>query len=273
VVLSASRFGTEVIADLRADGLPVQVLDVDEVTGDGGPDLDDLLRAELTGTVGFVAAADDDRLNLSAIRLAGRQRPELFVIARQNDPANAPLFQALHPDLLLVAAEVVAHEVLARLGSPLLRGFLRDVRTRDDAWAQHLLDRLVERCGRRVPGSWRVELTPAGAPALASRLAAEPVPLGALLRSPDQRSRPLAAVPLLLVRGAERLLAPADDVVLRPGDELLLAGTPTARRGLDVTVRDAATLTYVLTGEQVPTTWLGRQLRRPAGQQALSNRK
>lgn len=261
VVLSTSRFGAEVTADLRADGLPVEIVDVDTLTGGDGPDLDDVLRADLAGAVGFVAAADDDRLNLSALQLARQRDPGLFVIARQTDPANAPLFRALEPDLLLVAAEVIAHEVLARLGSPTLWLFLRDVRGRDDAWAVRLLDRLTGCCGSLVPTCWQVELTPQAAPALVHRLAVAPVTLADLLRSPDDRDRPLDAVPLLLVRDGERLLAPGAEAPLEAGDRLLLAGRPGARRALDATLRDAATLAYVTTGEQLPTTWLGRRLR------------
>jgi len=170
----------------------------------------------LAGAVGFVAAADDDLLNLSALQLARQRNPQLFVIARQNDPANAPLFRALGPDVLLVAAEVIAHEVLARHGSPTLEAFLRDVRGRDDAWADRLLELLTGCCGSRVPTTWQVDLTAVGAPALAGRLAVARVPLEDLLRSPDDRGHPL----------------------------------------------DAATQASVVTGELVPTTWLGRQQRR-----------
>ena len=261
-VLSTSRFGMEVTADLRADGLPVGIVDVDDVAAEDGPDLDDELHTALAGAVGFVAAADDDLLNLSALQLARQRNPQLFVIARQNDPANAPLLRALSPDVLLVAAEVIAHEVLARLGSPTLWAFLRDVRGRDDAWAGRLLDRLTGCCGSRVPSTWQVDLTAVGAPALAGRLAVARVPLEDLLRSPDDRARPLDAVPLLLVRDGERLLTPELDRPVQPGDTLLLAGRPGDRRALDATLRDAATSSYVITGEQVPTTWLGRQLRR-----------
>jgi voltage-gated potassium channel len=229
-VLSTSRFGREVTADLRADGLPVGIVDVDDVAAEDGPDLDDVLRTALAGAVGFVAAADDDLLNLSALQLARQRNPQLFVIARQNDPANAPLLRALSPNVLLVAAEVIAHEVLARLGSPTPWAFLRDVRGRDDAWA--------------------------------GRLAVARVPLGDLLRSPDNRARPLDAVPLLLVRDGERLLTPELDRPVQPGDTVRLAGRPGDRRALDATLRDAATSSYVITGEQVATTWLGRQLRR-----------
>ena len=44
--------------------------------------------------VGFVAGTDNDTTNLSLVAAARRVNPDLFVAARQNQPASAPLFAA-----------------------------------------------------------------------------------------------------------------------------------------------------------------------------------
>jgi voltage-gated potassium channel len=70
-------------------------------------------------------------------------KPSLFVAARQNRPASAPLFAAMQVDALLVPTEVVAHEVYAQRSTPLLWRFVREMPDRGDAWAAQLVDRLT----------------------------------------------------------------------------------------------------------------------------------
>ena len=86
-----------------------------------------LAQADLDHAVGFVAGTDNDTTNLSLVAAARRANPTLFVAARQNRPASAPLFAAMHVDALLVPAEVVAHEVYAQLATPLLWRFLQEM--------------------------------------------------------------------------------------------------------------------------------------------------
>ena len=51
----------------------------------------------------------------------------------------------------MVPAEVIAHEVLARLANPVLMRFLPQVPHQGDEWAADMVDRLVEKCGTRHP--------------------------------------------------------------------------------------------------------------------------
>jgi hypothetical protein len=86
------------------------------------------------------------------------------------------------------------------------------------------------------------------------------VRLGDLLRNPENRDEPLHAVVLIVVRGAETILAPDDDVELRAGDELLLVGWPAARRALSTVLVVDAAREYVVSGRRVPTSWVWRKL-------------
>jgi hypothetical protein len=58
------------------------------------------------------------------------------------------------------------------------------------------------------------------------------------------------------------VLTPDDDFVLSPGDQLLLAGRPSARRSLETTLVMAATAEYVVSGRHVPSSWIWRRLTR-----------
>ena len=158
-----------------------------------------LARAGIERAAGFVAGTDNDTTNLSLIAAARRANPTLFVAARQNKAASAPLFAAVEVDSMLVPADVVAHEVYAAVhaadvavpagGAPARR-----------LWAAAVVGRLTELCGEHLQAVWKVRLTATEAPgAVARRGRGAP---GDLLRNPDDRDEPLHAVPLLLARAA-----------------------------------------------------------------------
>ena len=213
--------------------------------------------------VGFVAGTDNDTTNLSLVAAApARINPDLFVAARQNQPASAPLFAAVDLDSLLVPAEVVAHEVYAQLSTPLLWRFLQEMPAQGDDWADSVIGRLTDLCGTHLQSLWKVRLSAAEAPALQGVLAREPLRLGDLLRSPDDRDDHLHAVVLLVARDGDVHLAPPDDFTLDPGDEMLLVGEPAARRLLDSTLLIDATREYVLHGRHVPSSWIWRLVTR-----------
>jgi Trk K+ transport system NAD-binding subunit len=251
--------------DLRAEGYDVTVVEPDAVAAEREPDAivgrgeepEVLAAAGIERAAGFVAGTDNDTTNLSLVAAARRANPELFVAARQNNQASAPLFAAVEVDSLLVPAEVVAHEVYAQLATPLLWRFIREMPARGDDWADRLIGRLTHLCGKRLQSIWRIQLNDVGAPALRGLKDDMPT-LGDFLRSPDDREDRLAAVVLLVVRDGETHLAPPDDFPLAADDELLLVGAPSARRLLDSTLLVDAVREYVLRGRHVPSSWIWR---------------
>ncbi len=267
VVCGYGRFGRKLTEDLRGEGLDVTVIDrqpdpaagPELVVGDAS-DPAVLARAGLPDAAGFVAGTDNDTTNLSLIAAARQISPALFIAARQNRPASAPLFAAVDIDRLLVPTEVVAREIYAQLSTPLLWRFLHDMPERGDEWAARLTGRLREQCGRRLGSVWKVTLSGSEAPALASWLRSGDARLGDLLRSPDDRDRPLAAVPLLLMNDGGSVLGPDDDVTLAPGDQILFAGRPSAHRSLLGTMTHHAVSEYVLSGRSVPSGWLWQRV-------------
>jgi len=265
VVCGYGRFGRQFAADLRAEGLEVTTVDPNDseatVVGDASePEV--IRRAGLTTAVGLVAGTDNDTTNLSLVAEARRANRELFVAARQNQPTNAALFAAMEPDALLVPTQVVAHDAYARLSTPLLWRLLRELPQQTDEWSAGVVDRLVDACGRHLEPLWKVRLTDTEAPALRPWLTTGRLALGDLLRSPARRDEPLSVVPLLVLRGQETLLAPGDDLVLAPDDQLLCAGRPGMRRALETTLLVEGVVEYLVTGRQVPTSWIWRRLSR-----------
>jgi Trk K+ transport system NAD-binding subunit len=261
VICGYGRLGREMTTDLRAEGIEVTVV---EDPLDGWDD------DAVAGAVGFVAGTDNDTTNLSLVAAARRIDESLFVVARQNRPESAPLFSAMRIDSLLVPTEVVAHEVYAQLATPLLWRFMRELPGQDDDWAAGIVDRLLDLCGHRLQALWKVRLTPRETPALTGWLASGDARLGALLRDPETREDPLHAVALLVLRGDDAHLAPDDDFVLSAGDEILLAGRPSARRALSTVLFVDSALAYVVSGRRGPESWIWRMLSRTRAEEPAS---
>ena len=278
IMCGYGRFGRKLVGDLRTEGLEVTVIEPKGTTGAGvaGPGTRArssatprcravMARADLQHAVGFVAGTDNDTTNLSLVAAARRLNPDLFVAARQNRPASAPLFATMEVDALLVPTEVVAHEVYAQLSTPLLWRFLHEMPARDDEWAAGVIDRLSALCGRRLQALWKVRLTPAEAPAVQAWLASGAARLGDLMRESGRPGRAAARRPAARAAGRRvhprarrRLRAgarrrdPARRAALRPP----AARHDAARRGCPE---------YVLFGRHVPSSWIWRKLsRRPA---------
>ena len=229
------------------------------IVGDAS-DPDVMARARLDDAVGFVAGTGSDTTNLSLVAAARRINPALFVAARQNRPANAPLFDAMEIDWLLVPAEVMAREIYAQLSTPLLWRFLQEMPARGDDWAAELVDRLRDHCGTELGTMWKVTLSDREAPALAAWLRTGEARLGTLLNSPHDRGRRLPAVPLLRLHGDDARLGPDDDVPLAPDDQILFAGESSAQRALLETMTDHTVGEYVVHGRSIPSGWLWRRM-------------
>jgi Trk K+ transport system NAD-binding subunit len=262
VVYGKGRFGRELADDLRAEDIDVTVVGEHGDVEDQKQALDDarIARADVGTAAAFVAATESDTTNLWLVEAAHRANPDLFIVALQNRAGNSPLFDAVPLDFGMQPADVIVHEVLARLANPALMKFLPQVPRHGDQWSSDLMSRLVDRCGSGTPDMWVARLTDDEAPGLARWLTDGELRLGDVLRSPDGRDLPARAVPLALVRGDETVVTPDDDQTLRSGDDLLLAGTAAARRTLDVVLADEPTATYVIEGRVVPSGWLWRRL-------------
>jgi hypothetical protein len=87
-----------------------------------------------------------------------------------------------------------------------------------------------------------------------------PIRLGEILPDGADRSRRQPAVPLLVERGSDCHLLPDDEFLLQAGDQLLMASTLPAQRDLELTLKNANELDYVLTGHENSGSLLARLL-------------
>lgn len=263
IICGYGRFGRAVTDRLQqAEGQSLTILETrvpDDaghrvVTGNGN-DANCLRMAGVAEAVGIVAGTSSDSNNLAIAMTARELNPALYVVMRQNQAANALLFDAFPDDYTLVPSQVVAQACVAILTAPLLERFLQQVRQQSNAWAEALADRLLALCGARVPQVWSVRLDANGAPALLRALHhGTAVDLAMLAGAGDDR-----LLPLLIERGDELLLLPDASTTLRPGDHLLFAGRRRAKLDQVLLLNNINVLDQAL-GKAEASGWLGRWL-------------
>lgn len=269
ILCGHGRFGRYMAEALDRESVPVTIIDRKAPRGDehawiqgDGTGAEALQQAGVKQAVGLIACTSNDVDNLSVAVTARELNRDLFVILRQNQYVNHALFDAFGSDVNMVPSEIIAHECLAVLTTPLLVPFLEEMKSRDEEWCRHLLERLTHTYGWEVPSVWSERINLSRAPALYRRLMrGEKILLGDLLASPQDRSHPLLCEILLLERDDDDdLITPTLDTPLRAGDELLVVGAQPARNELILTLSNEYALHYVLTGHELARSWLGRWL-------------
>jgi len=270
IVCGYGRFGKAVVENLEREQITTVIIEADPelthceqcVVG-SGTDAATLTEAGIEGAVGIIAGTNHDINNLSIVMTAQRLNPELFVVVRKNRRYNEPLFEHSSADISMDPSDIIAHECLARMITPMMTHFLRLVRTQDNNWANHLISRLVEVVGENVPEAWGVTIDVEHSPAVANLIAwGLPVTLDALMRDPGNRTEKLALVPLMLVRSGHYELLPDASTPLFVGDRLLCCGTPNAKAAQPISLSNHKTLTWIINGREIADGWLWRWMTR-----------
>jgi voltage-gated potassium channel len=218
------------IQTIVVDPEPVDGIDADEQVVGDPTDPAVLGRAGIAEATLLVAGTTVDIDNLTITLAARGLNKRLFIIARQTQRRNSPVFRAAPADLVMLSGYVIAAEVLRVIRAPQLASFLRRARDEDETWAAALLQRMREVIGDEVVESWSVEFTPQEAPSVCTALKrGEAVTLRRLLDRGDDSGETVHALPLLLLRGGKRELQPSVDTPVIVGDRVLFCGRARAR--------------------------------------------
>jgi Trk K+ transport system NAD-binding subunit len=270
ILCGYGRFGKAVYRRLSMEGIHVQVIEADfprtlppEGSVQGiGTDSQTLCQAGIENAVGIVAGTDNDGNNLSIIITAQALKPKLFTVARQVQRTNNRLFQSAKLDLVMQRGSVIAHKVFALITTPLLSEFLEHAESQSNDWANQLVSRIGGVIEDEAPQTWTLSITPQSTPAVYQRLSSgETVRLVDLTRNPRSHEQYLPCVALLLNRRDKDILVPEGTASLAPGDRILFCGRSVAAREMQWTIGNADVLNYACTGEEHPSSMLGRLLR------------
>ncbi len=266
ILCGYGRFGHAVAHRLRDTGITLTIIDPaandadQNITGDG-TEAGTLRQAGIDRASGIVAGSNNDINNLSIAVTASELNPALFVVARQNQAANGALFQAYGADFTVLPSRIIARECIAILTAPLLSRFLDRVQDVDEESCRLLVERLHADCAGLTPVVWDNRLNASEATALWQELMrGRTIRLGDILHDGADRERRLPVVPLLAERGGDCFLLPDDDFRLRAGDQLLFASPLAAQRNLELTLRNANELEYILSGREHSGSLLGKLL-------------
>ncbi len=208
----------------------------------------------------LVAGSDVDAVNLGATTLARRVRPGIFVVIRQNHVQDRALIDAADANLKFVQSDIMIHECLQVLKTPMLGRFLAQLRTADDATAQAALARVRAEAGDGAPRAWSFEcdvLQPGMFGAFFQRNG-EPFRIAHLTADPTAPTERLNVAALMLERGGQRQLLPAADTPLKPADRILFVGDDAAQRLQRRYLTEPGTVAWVCSGEEPPRSLIFR---------------
>jgi hypothetical protein len=200
-----------------------------------------------------VAGTDNDTNNLSIIFTAKEQNEKLFLVARQNKRGNEALFRKAGVDIIMERSDIIAHEILALILTPMLSEFLAEVRHHGNEWTCELASRLIAVVGDTTPDTWTITVNEEEAPAILERTGPNrSVTTRDLLVDHRNFKEKMPGMVLMINRDGEKFILPKDDFVLENNDQILFCAREGVRKHVEWTVSNRNVLRYVQTGVVTP---------------------
>ena len=256
IVCGYGRFGHAVVEEMRAADNTVSVIDNKYYESGGvdvrgsGTDVDSLTQAGIFHAVGIIAGNSSDTKNLAIAVTARDLNPNIFIVTRQNQNSNTPLFDAFPDDLAMRPSRIVAQEFLARITTPQLSRYLTRLVFLSEERSRQLQEELEVVGLGRIPDVWSLPVNERTTPAVAALLAEDrTVTLGDIISDPDDRSAKVIVKPLLVSRLHKNIEQFDDSFEIRKGDEILFAGNITSKRQIEFTTQNINVLEYAVTGK------------------------
>jgi hypothetical protein len=186
---------------------------------------------------------------------ASELNPRLFVVARQNQAANSALFSAYGADFTVLPSRIVAQECIALLTAPLLARFLERVQQLDETACRELVERLLAACSGQTPVVWDNRLNAAEAPASWQALMH-----GRTILLGRRWPMPPPVLPCCWSSATATTCCCRPTIYPASRRPTALRQPAGAQRKLELTLRNANELDYVLTGDDHSGSLLGKLL-------------
>lgn len=270
IICGVGRFGRIIAEIMRKESdLDISVVDVDEdrirpykkSTRGRGTEADTLKHAGIMDAVGVVACTDHDIDNLSILMTAKEINPNVFLISRQEQNINTPLFLKSPAHLLAERHLIIARKLLAQLTSPFLAEFLLYARKQSNDWNRTVAGEIRLISNGKTPGFWNITLGQSANAALSFCTERKAFPcIGDILKDPRDFSYNLAVMVLLLKRGDDFITHPPTSTPLHPGDELLFCGKSYTKAWIQHNLHDPLAMYYLCTGKTLARSAIWRKL-------------
>jgi len=270
IICGFGKFGEALYRHLNDEGEDLRIIELDRNKRDvpsgtvvgRATEASTLKKAGVELAVGIVAGTENDADNLSILMTAQELNPHLFRVARQNEDHSHHIFRAADLDLLMQRGRVVANKIFALIRTPLLGDFLRIISRFNNSRANELVSRVIGATDNDMLELWEVRIYTDRAPAICTLIDdGYQVLVNDLLRDPSDRCSCISAVPLFLKRGKGNVILPESNRILRRGDRILMCGSLEARKHMNMISYNINALGYILTGEDMPESYIWRWLK------------
>ena len=266
VLFGYGRFGRAIAEILEREGIEWKAFDP-AMDHDGdrhllhGEHTESILRdAGIADADVLVAGADVDAVNLGVTTLARRVKPDIFVVIRQNHIQDRALIDAARANVTFVQSELMVHECLQLLKTPMLGRFISRLREAESGIAAATIRRVRDEVGAGAPSAWIFEcdvLQPGMFNAFFQSAPAS-FRIAHLLADPTDPQVRMPAAALMLERQGTFELLPDADLKLKPGDHILFVGDSSTRRLQRRYLAEPGTVSWTLSGTEPPRSFVFR---------------
>ena len=208
----------------------------------------------------LVAGADVDAVNLGVTTLARRVKPDIFVVIRQNHIQDRALIEAARADVTFVQSELMVHECLQLLKTPMLGRFISRLREAESGIAAATIRRVRDEVGAGAPSAWIFECDVLQPGVFNAFFQSAPASfrIAHLLADPTDPQVRMPAAALMLERQGTFELLPDADLKLKPGDHILFVGDSSTRRLQRRYLAEPGTVSWTLSGTEPPRSFVFR---------------
>ena len=194
----------------------------------------------------FIATTKDDLLNLTILNKAKSLNPDIFTVARENSLEELNIFKAAKINKIYVLEQILADSTYNNLAKPLSEAFIKEVRKKDEVWAENIVRMLNNMTGVN-PSYFETVVDEEHMYALSIELSdGKEITLANLRHSREDRTKILHIVYLVLKRDGHIYLMPDLDMKLQLGDELLVVADDETREDFEYITNNKHELNYIL---------------------------
>lgn len=211
-----------------------------------------LHEAGIDDAVAIVAGTDNDAVNLGVATLARRVRPDIFVVIRQNSVRDRALVEAARANFEFVQAELMVHECLQLLRTPMLARFIARLREVGNEAAAAAIERVRAETGEGAPQAWvfSCDIMQPGMFTAFLQRNGDPFRISHLVTDPTNPAERMPIAALMLERGGAREILPVAATELKPGDRILFVGDDASSRLQHRYLTEPGTVTWVCSGTE-----------------------
>ena len=194
----------------------------------------------------IIATTKDDLLNLTILNKAKSLNPDIFTVARENSLEELNIFKAAKINKIYVLEQILADSTYNNLAKPLSEAFIKEVRKKDEVWAENIVRMLNNMTGVN-PSYFETVVDEEHMYALSLELKnGKEISLSNLRRSREDRKKVLHIVYLVLKRDGCIHLMPDSHIKLQLGDELLVVADDENREDFEYITNNKHELNYIL---------------------------